>query len=212
MAEIPLTMPKMSMTMEEGTITEWQVAEGDQIAKGDVVAVVMTDKVDMEVESPAAGVITELLHAEGDAVAVGDRIALIASQEEDLLGDLFSGDGGGAAAAAGEAGHEPQPPEQGAAHAQSAGPTPNAGGSAGGAAGPQARQGPRPGPAHAHPDRTARHRPGQGRQGGDHRLRCAACGCRESLPIGAHALAGRPVARRRAADRDSPGARRPRRR
>ena len=136
MAEIPLTMPKMSMTMEEGTITEWQVAEGDQIAKGDVVAVVMTDKVDMEVESPAAGVITELLHAEGDAVAVGDRIALIASQEEDLLGDLFSGDGGGAAAAAGEAGHEPQPPEQGAAHAQSAGPTPNAGGSEAAAEGP----------------------------------------------------------------------------
>src|SRR5699024_311799 len=59
-----------------------------------------------------------------------------ASQEEDLLGDLFSGDGGGAAAAAGEAGHEPQPPEQGAAHAQSAGPTPNAGGSEAAAEGP----------------------------------------------------------------------------
>src|SRR5699024_790457 len=63
-------------------------------------------------------------------------IALIASQEEDLLGDLFSGDGGGAAAAAREAGHEPQPPEQGAAHAQSAGPTPNAGGSEAAAEGP----------------------------------------------------------------------------
>lgn len=129
MAEIPLTMPKMSMTMEEGTITEWHVSEGDQIAKGDVVAVVMTDKVDMEVESPAAGVIEELLHAEGDVVAVGDRIALIASEEENLLGDLFSGDGGGAEAAAGEAGHEPQPPAQGAASAHPAGPTPDAGGS-----------------------------------------------------------------------------------
>lgn len=129
MAEIPLTMPKMSMTMEEGTITEWHVSEGDQIAKGDVVAVVMTDKVDMEVESPAAGVIEELLHAEGDVVAVGDRIALIASEEEDLLGDLFSGDGGGAEAAAEAAGHEPQPPAQGAASAHPADPTPDAGGS-----------------------------------------------------------------------------------
>lgn len=97
MAQIPLTMPKMSMTMEEGTITEWQVAEGDEIAKGDVVAVVMTDKVDMEVESPAAGVVAELLHAEGDVVPVGGQIAMITSEEEDLLGDLFTGGGGGTA-------------------------------------------------------------------------------------------------------------------
>lgn len=102
MAEIPLTMPKMSMTMEEGTITEWQVAEGDEIAKGDVVAVVMTDKVDMEVESPAAGVVAKLLHAEGDVVAVGDHIALVTSEEEDLLGDLFAGGGGASGAAAAE--------------------------------------------------------------------------------------------------------------
>ena len=72
MAEIPLTMPKMSMTMEEGTITEWQVAEGDEIAKGDVVAVVMTDKVDMEVESPAAGVVADFC----SVVAVFDGRAL----------------------------------------------------------------------------------------------------------------------------------------
>lgn len=100
MAQIPLTMPKMSMTMEEGTITEWQVAEGDRIAKGDVVAVVMTDKVDMEVESPAAGVVEKLLHGEGDVVPVGGHIALIASEEEDLLGDLFDGGGEGSGASA----------------------------------------------------------------------------------------------------------------
>lgn len=94
MAEIPLTMPKMSMTMEEGTLTEWQVAEGDVIAKGDVIAVVMTDKVDMEVESPAAGTVAKILHAEGDVVPVGGQIALITSEEEDLLGDLFDGGGG----------------------------------------------------------------------------------------------------------------------
>ncbi|EWS80478.1 hypothetical protein BF93_03235 [Brachybacterium phenoliresistens] len=98
MADIPLTMPKMSMTMEEGTLTEWHVAEGDVIAKGDVVAVVMTDKVDMEVESPAAGTVTSLLCAEGDVVPVGGNIAIVASEEDDLLGDLFSGDGGDAGA------------------------------------------------------------------------------------------------------------------
>lgn len=92
-AQIPLTMPKMSMTMEEGTLVEWQVAEGDVIAKGDVVAVVMTDKVDMEVESPAAGTVAALLLAEGDVAAVGAPIAMVASEEEDLLGDLFAGGG-----------------------------------------------------------------------------------------------------------------------
>lgn len=100
MAQIPLTMPKMSMTMEEGTITEWQVAVGDRIAKGDVAAVVMTDKVDMEVESPAAGLVEELLHGEGDVVPVGGHIALIASEEEDLLGDLFDGGGEGSGTSA----------------------------------------------------------------------------------------------------------------
>lgn len=112
MAQIPLTMPKMSMTMEEGTITEWQVAVGDRIAKGDVVAVVMTDKVDMEVESPAAGLVEELLHGEGDVVPVGGHIALIASEEEDLLGDLFDGGGEGSGASA-----APARPEQGAGDA-----------------------------------------------------------------------------------------------
>lgn len=99
-AQIPLTMPKMSMTMEEGTLVEWQVAEGDVIAKGDVVAVVMTDKVDMEVESPAAGTVAALLLAEGDVAAVGTPIAMVASEEEDLLGDLFVGGGDNAAGSA----------------------------------------------------------------------------------------------------------------
>jgi len=111
MARIPLTMPKMSMTMDEGTLTEWQVAEGDRIAKGDVVAVVMTDKVDMEVESPAAGLVEKLLHGEGDVVPVGGHIALIASEEEDLLGDLFDGGGGEGSGAATE---EPPAPADGA--------------------------------------------------------------------------------------------------
>ncbi|MDO5662176.1 MAG: biotin/lipoyl-containing protein, partial [Brachybacterium sp.] len=91
MAKIPLTMPKMSMTMEEGTVVEWNVAAGDTVAKGDVVAVVMTDKVDMEVESAAAGTVAELLVAEGDTLAVGAPMAMIDSEEDDLLGDLFGG-------------------------------------------------------------------------------------------------------------------------
>lgn len=98
MAEIPLTMPKMSMTMEEGTLTEWSVAEGDTVAKGDVVAIVMTDKVDMEVESAAAGTVVKLLVGEGDVVPVGEPIAMVSSEEEELLGNLFAPSGDDASA------------------------------------------------------------------------------------------------------------------
>lgn len=108
MAEIPLTMPKMSMTMEEGTIVEWTVVEGDTIRKGDVVGSVMTDKVEMEVECPYEGTIARLLAPVGAVVAVGDPIALISSEEDDLLGDLFSPPGGAGTAEAETGPGEPE--------------------------------------------------------------------------------------------------------
>lgn len=90
MPSVPLNMPKMSMTMEEGTIVEWLRSEGDAVAHGDVVAIVTTDKVDMEVESTANGTISAILHEPGAIVAVGEPIATIESEDEDLLGDLLT--------------------------------------------------------------------------------------------------------------------------
>jgi pyruvate dehydrogenase E2 component (dihydrolipoamide acetyltransferase) len=67
-------MPHMGVSIEEGTITVWQVAVGDAVAEGDVLCEIATDKVDMEVESPAAGVVTAIF-AEADAVVpVGEAI------------------------------------------------------------------------------------------------------------------------------------------
>ena len=51
MARLAIRMPKMSMTMTEGEVASWMVKVGDEVAVGDVVCEVMTDKVDMEVES-----------------------------------------------------------------------------------------------------------------------------------------------------------------
>jgi multidrug efflux pump subunit AcrA (membrane-fusion protein) len=45
-------MPHMGVSIEEGTITVWQVAVGDAVAEGDVLCEIATDKVDMEVETP----------------------------------------------------------------------------------------------------------------------------------------------------------------
>ncbi|WP_265579762.1 dihydrolipoamide acetyltransferase family protein [Streptomyces spongiae] len=84
-------MPKMSMTMAEGTFLTWHKAEGDEVRAGDVVCEVMTDKVDMEVESPVDGVLVRLVAQPDDVVAVGEPIAFLSSTADDLLGDLFDG-------------------------------------------------------------------------------------------------------------------------
>ena len=52
MARLAIRMPKMSMTMTEGEVSSWTVKVGDEITDGDIVCEVMTDKVDMDVESP----------------------------------------------------------------------------------------------------------------------------------------------------------------
>ena len=69
MAETPIRMPKLSMTMEEGEFGSWLVAPGDTVTKGMPVAVVMTDKVEMEIESEVEGTVTRLLTADGRIAA-----------------------------------------------------------------------------------------------------------------------------------------------
>lgn len=88
-SELPLPMPKMSMTMESGELLTWTVGEGDTVAAGDVVAEVQTDKVDMEVESPFAGTVARLVARPGETVAVGAPIAFLLSESDDLMAGLF---------------------------------------------------------------------------------------------------------------------------
>ncbi len=88
MAEVPIRMPKLSMTMEEGEFGSWLVAAGDTVTKGMPVAVVMTDKVEMEIESDVAGTVTRLTAREGDVVPVGDPLGYVDGTDDDGLGDL----------------------------------------------------------------------------------------------------------------------------
>lgn len=89
MPRTPLRMPKMSMTMEEGELSVWRVAVGDDVDEGQVVCEVLTDKVDMEVEAPARGTVVELAVDEGASVAVGTPIAWIETESAGLVEDLF---------------------------------------------------------------------------------------------------------------------------
>ena len=81
MPEVPIRMPKMSMTMEEGEFNNWLISVGDTITKGQPVAVVMTDKVEMEVESEVEGTVTRLTAQEGDTIAVGGELGYVESAE-----------------------------------------------------------------------------------------------------------------------------------
>ena len=68
---IELQMPQMGESVTEGTILEWHVSEGQEVAEGDTVVEVSTDKIDAEVPAPASGVITKLMAAVDDTVEVG---------------------------------------------------------------------------------------------------------------------------------------------
>jgi pyruvate dehydrogenase E2 component (dihydrolipoyllysine-residue acetyltransferase) len=74
-------MPRLSDSMEEGIIVSWLVADGDDVAIGQEIVEVETDKATMPYEAETAGTI-HLRAGEGDAVAVGGVIAVIGDAEE----------------------------------------------------------------------------------------------------------------------------------
>ena len=103
---IELKIPEVGESVTEAIITRWLKAEGDRVEKDEPVAELETDKVDVELPSPASGVIGRLLAQEGDAVAVGG-----------VIGTIEEGDGAGAAKASAPAAKEahekpPQKPPQ----------------------------------------------------------------------------------------------------
>jgi pyruvate dehydrogenase E1 component beta subunit len=81
---IQLKMPALSPTMEVGTVAKWLVKEGDEVASGDILAEIETDKAVMEFEAVDEGVITKILvEAGADEVAVGTVIAEMAGEDEE---------------------------------------------------------------------------------------------------------------------------------
>jgi len=80
---IEILMPALSPTMEEGTLSTWNVKEGDTVSSGDVIAEIETDKATMEVEAVDEGVVGKILIAEGsEGVKVNEVIALLLEDGE----------------------------------------------------------------------------------------------------------------------------------
>jgi pyruvate dehydrogenase E2 component (dihydrolipoamide acetyltransferase) len=70
-------MPKLGLTMQEGTIVELRKEEGDEVKKGEVLFVIETEKVRYEVEAPESGILAKWLAKVGDVLPVGAVVAYI---------------------------------------------------------------------------------------------------------------------------------------
>src|SRR5882762_10648 len=95
-----IEMPKMGDTMEEGKILRWIKHEGDQVKKGESLAEVETDKVNIEIESFASGILRKILVPEGTSAPIGAGIALVGAPDEPLPENTVS-NGTGRSASAG---------------------------------------------------------------------------------------------------------------
>jgi pyruvate dehydrogenase E2 component (dihydrolipoamide acetyltransferase) len=86
-----IVMPRLSDSMEEGTILKWMKSVGDEVAVGDELVEIETDKANMVYESDTAGSLIEITAEEGDTLPIGEVIARVGD-----AGEAPSGDGGGA--------------------------------------------------------------------------------------------------------------------
>jgi 2-oxoglutarate dehydrogenase E2 component (dihydrolipoamide succinyltransferase) len=86
MANFDIIMPKMGESIEEATITNWFVKEGDKVEEDDVLLEIATDKVDSEIPSPVEGLVKKIFFKQDEVVAVGTVIAVIALDGDDASG------------------------------------------------------------------------------------------------------------------------------
>jgi len=97
-------MPKMGDGMEEGTLVEWLVKDGDKVKSGQVIGNIQTDKATLELEAPGSGFLTGFLLTAGQTVPVGVPIAIILKEGESVPAGWGSGGGSAPAAASAPAG------------------------------------------------------------------------------------------------------------
>src|SRR3954471_7533972 len=77
-----ITMPRLSDSMEEGTILKWRVSEGDEVERGQEIAEIETDKANMMYEADTSGTLIEIIVSEGSTVPLGEVIARIGDASE----------------------------------------------------------------------------------------------------------------------------------
>ena len=83
-----IIMPVLGMNQDTGTLLRWLKNAGDAVAKGDPVMEIATDKITVEIESPADGILSSLLAAEGDEVPVGQAVAYVLAEGEEAPAEV----------------------------------------------------------------------------------------------------------------------------
>ncbi|MGY5851632.1 pyruvate dehydrogenase complex dihydrolipoamide acetyltransferase [Salegentibacter sp. F14] len=81
-----ITMPRLSDTMEEGTVASWIKKEGDKVEEGDILAEIETDKATMEFESFYSGTLLKIGIQEGESAKVDSLLAIIGPEGTDVSG------------------------------------------------------------------------------------------------------------------------------
>lgn len=117
-------LPRLTDTMEEGTIAQWHVAVGDKVKRGQLIAEIETDKATMDFESFDAGIVLKLVANEGDTAALGAPIAVLGKEGEDADAVLAAHGGASENAATSEANAAPIAPANMQAPAPTAVPSP----------------------------------------------------------------------------------------
>jgi pyruvate dehydrogenase E2 component (dihydrolipoamide acetyltransferase) len=81
---IEMIMPKVDMDQETGTVVEWLKKEGEEVKEGEIILVIETDKVAVDVEAPGSGMLGGVCAEPGDVIPIGTVIAYILSEGEQL--------------------------------------------------------------------------------------------------------------------------------
>jgi pyruvate/2-oxoglutarate dehydrogenase complex dihydrolipoamide acyltransferase (E2) component len=77
-----IRLPALTQGMESGEIVEWIKAQGDIVQRGEPIAVIQTDKANVELEATADGILADIVHRVGEELAVGTVIAYIEHIED----------------------------------------------------------------------------------------------------------------------------------
>jgi pyruvate dehydrogenase E2 component (dihydrolipoamide acetyltransferase) len=112
-----VVMPRLSDSMEEGTVLKWLKSEGDEVAVGDELVEIETDKANMVYESDAAGTLIEIVAGEGDTLPIGEVIARVGEAGE------AGGNGAAQATPAEQTGSEQGGGDRGDSEQTAAGPS-----------------------------------------------------------------------------------------
>jgi pyruvate dehydrogenase E2 component (dihydrolipoamide acetyltransferase) len=85
---VKVIMPQAGQDLETGLVKQWLKAEGDPVAKGEAIVQIETEKVNLDVEAPAAGVLLRIVVPNETETAIFSTIGVIGEPGEDPSGVL----------------------------------------------------------------------------------------------------------------------------